>query len=67
MSPTNVRDHIPLEQGLRLFNYFITIDIKCVRDHIPLEQGLRPAGYASELGVLPMSGGYRKISVNLKS
>ena len=36
-----VRDHIPLEQGLRLqaledcgFDYH-------VRDHIPLEQGLR--------------------------
>ena len=37
-----VREHIPLEQGLRLF-----CAIKCflnysaVREHIPLEQGLR--------------------------
>ena len=36
-----VRDHIPLEQGLRLAH---KSDKSCdvvVRDHIPLEQGLR--------------------------
>jgi len=37
-----VRDHIPLEQGLRL-NYNIPNRLALeVRDHIPLEQGLRP-------------------------
>ena len=38
----NVRDHIPLEQGLRHYTYGddSTFD-QIVRDHIPLEQGLR--------------------------
>ena len=43
---TSVRDHIPLEQGLRLnhLRYHSVKGLK-VRDHIPLEQGLRlPAG-----------------------
>ena len=37
-----VRDHIPLEQGLRR-SYFTIAKIMTirVRDHIPLEQGLR--------------------------
>ena len=37
-----VRDHIPLEQGLR---HIVRINcnlMSIVRDHIPLEQGLRP-------------------------
>ena len=39
----SVRDHIPLEQGLRqpeCSHYALS---SLVRDHIPLEQGLRPA------------------------
>ena len=36
-----VRDHIPLEQGLRLVMTVTTKRLKVVRDHIPLEQGLR--------------------------
>ena len=42
-SPLRVRDHIPLEQGLRhtkAMAYEVAAD--WVRDHIPLEQGLRP-------------------------
>ena len=38
-----VRDHIPLEQGLRLRSGASTATIRRVRDHIPLEQGLRLA------------------------
>ena len=37
-----VRDHIPLEQGLRHSYLIKAIVITTVRDHIPLEQGLRP-------------------------
>ena len=37
-----VRDHIPLEQGLRLRLQGMTSGhVLNVRDHIPLEQGLR--------------------------
>ena len=36
-----VREHIPLEQGLRLTNRFLSVAILNVREHIPLEQGLR--------------------------
>ena len=36
-----VREHIPLEQGLRRFLSTITLRILNVREHIPLEQGLR--------------------------
>ena len=37
-----VRDHIPLEQGLRpIFHHFPAFQDFSVRDHIPLEQGLR--------------------------
>ena len=40
----SVRDHIPLEQGLRPFGFhFVETIINGVRDHIPLEQGLRLA------------------------
>ena len=38
-----VRDHIPLEQGLRLVSSISPAHWIRVRDHIPLEQGLRPA------------------------
>ena len=37
-----VRDHIPLEQGLRPSGVWRPASGSCVRDHIPLEQGLRP-------------------------
>ena len=36
-----VRDHIPLEQGLRLLRRSLRMPSHIVRDHIPLEQGLR--------------------------
>ena len=36
-----VRDHIPLEQGLRLDEFKKRLHLRNVRDHIPLEQGLR--------------------------
>ena len=36
-----VRDHIPLEQGLRRDTPALGAGIVEVRDHIPLEQGLR--------------------------
>ena len=38
----NVRDHIPLEQGLRRPDAIRDVSHDTVRDHIPLEQGLRP-------------------------
>ena len=38
---SEVRDHIPLEQGLRLQRYLSIHARARVRDHIPLEQGLR--------------------------
>ena len=37
----DVRDHIPLEQGLRPFSNVSGVYPDVVRDHIPLEQGLR--------------------------
>ena len=37
-----VRDHIPLEQGLRQAGACLSSLQRRVRDHIPLEQGLRP-------------------------
>jgi len=37
-----VRDHIPLEQGLRPSQAYLSARASDVRDHIPLEQGLRP-------------------------
>ena len=37
----HVRDHIPLEQGLRPLKLSLTSATVTVRDHIPLEQGLR--------------------------
>ena len=36
-----VREHIPLEQGLRRMNFYSCATIQFVREHIPLEQGLR--------------------------
>ena len=37
----SVREHIPLEQGLRLIPWIAPNPIEHVREHIPLEQGLR--------------------------
>ena len=42
-----VRDHIPLEQGLRQLLGSNESPIIIVRDHIPLEQGLRHQGVHS--------------------
>ena len=42
-----VRDHIPLEQGLRHDSTDPQREVDIVRDHIPLEQGLR-LGYLSK-------------------
>ena len=41
---TFVRDHIPLEQGLRRRREQGERVVLGVRDHIPLEQGLRQSG-----------------------
>ena len=41
LAALNVRDHIPLEQGLRHKNASVEEWDRKVRDHIPLEQGLR--------------------------
>ena len=41
MTRQRVRDHIPLEQGLRPKSPPISLPDASVRDHIPLEQGLR--------------------------
>ena len=43
-----VRDHIPLEQGLRHASVDDTGTAEHVRDHIPLEQGLRLSSYRSQ-------------------
>ena len=40
-----VRDHIPLEQGLRPITRLFLKFFSVVRDHIPLEQGLRLSAY----------------------
>ena len=36
-----IREHIPLEQGLRHDGALPAIDDCFIREHIPLEQGLR--------------------------
>ena len=37
-----VRDHLPLQQGLRLFFHHLLLHrTHAVRDHLPLQQGLR--------------------------
>ena len=47
--PAQVRDHIPLEQGLRPA-LWRGVRVPCsVRDHIPLEQGLRLIGLSSHI------------------
>ena len=46
----DVRDHIPLEQGLRREAAVEKgFGGRGVRDHIPLEQGLRPDSYSRRL------------------
>ena len=42
-----VRDHIPLEQGLRHDMIPPAVTVPEVRDHIPLEQGLRQRKYST--------------------
>ena len=37
----NIREHIPLEQGLRHYSSGNTEITESIREHIPLEQGLR--------------------------
>ena len=47
---STVRDHLPLQQGLRLtIPVCLPEDLQPVRDHLPLQQGLRQMG-ASPLG-----------------
>ena len=36
-----VRDHLPLQQGLRLSISTVRVAPSIVRDHLPLQQGLR--------------------------
>ena len=60
-----VRDHLPLQQGLRLSVYMIEeCPVSCVRDHLPLQQGLRHADGYIEYPVpirdhLPLKQGLR--------
>ena len=43
-----VREHIPLEQGLRRLRQRASgCQLCCVREHIPLEQGLRLLPFSS--------------------
>ena len=48
---TCVRDHIPLEQGLRRLCDGLFDEGHGVRDHIPLEQGLRLLSSASQVSL----------------
>ena len=63
-----VRDHIPLEQGLRLLVHPIYIGHTFVRDHIPLEQGLRLLFQFAKLALcrvrdhIPLEQGLRQSS-----
>ena len=41
--PHIVRDHLPLQQGLRPISCISDVDSCQVRDHLPLQQGLRPS------------------------
>ena len=44
-SAADLRDHLPLEQGLRLSGFTVqTLTAFELRDHLPLEQGLRLSG-----------------------
>ena len=61
-----VREHIPLEQGLRRHLLLLSCcNALAVREHIPLEQGLRlikSHQYTSDLGVrehIPLEQGLR--------
>ena len=50
---STVRDHIPLEQGLRLNIPPPSLICRMkVRDHIPLEQGLRPPSPTIDQSIL---------------
>ena len=63
----SVRDHIPLEQGLRPILIQIDSNSMEVRDHIPLEQGLRLRSGASTATIrrvrdhIPLEQGLRLI------
>ena len=52
--PCSVRDHIPLEQGLRQSTRTLNQPPVTVRDHIPLEQGLRRLLMSSSVWVSPV-------------
>ena len=53
---SHVRDHIPLEQGLRLEWQGDSLMLaREVRDHIPLEQGLRQYNWKIEVLGLSVS------------
>ena len=42
MKERGVRDHLPSQQGLRLFGIiWRAINFRSVRDHLPSQQGLR--------------------------
>ena len=45
--PCVVREHIPLEQGLRPYTNLSVSPVHVVREHIPLEQGLRRTRFHS--------------------
>ncbi len=41
MTFTNLREYLPLEQGLRLYGKHNEIKACALREYLPLEQGLR--------------------------
>ena len=60
-----LRDHLPLQQGLRLLYVLDRFKNPCLRDHLPLQQGLRQAVYTEVAHVedlrdhLPLQQGLR--------
>ena len=67
-----VRDHIPLEQGLRQSKTIVLAERTKVRDHIPLEQGLRLPGMHVHMAVLvrdhiPLEQGLRLFTTEVLS
>ena len=70
----SVREHIPLEQGLRLIGVPSSLSGYSVREHIPLEQGLRPLFYKFKCVTIdpvrehiPLEQGLRKKNLEMSA
>ena len=50
---TSLREHCPLQQGLRLYAKILSRFLICLREHCPLQQGLRlsPWGFLTSLSL----------------